>query len=371
MSKSNRYAASQKLHSTALHSHWNSGHLTPSLGCQHCVYLDTCGTLQVRPGVFDCMTYCCCVDASSCDNVCPRNPAHLVAREREVGGFQLNDVQAAPPVKVPPLPLVVPLIYHGSSRVRPLSVGVAALSLFSMFNKRDGTLRFATRRHLLDHFKLANDTKIILSGTHEDSLLEAWWRLRDREAIIRGLRKLGIVLVTTPNYSLFSDVPRPDNLFNMKRIAMVWSEFQREGIPCALHLNARTDRDFERWTDFLREHPEITHVAFEFGTGAGAGRRISWHVDHLVSVTRAVRRPLHLIVRGGVAELRLLSNTFAGVTYIDTSAFVKALRRQRLVPRLDQLSAECAPTPRGSPIDALLAENIATVRGFVECRATQ
>jgi hypothetical protein len=41
-------------------------------------------------------------------------------------------------------------------------------------------------------------------------------------------------------------VPRLDNLFNMKRIALVWSEIQREGMPCALHLNARTDRDFER-----------------------------------------------------------------------------------------------------------------------------
>jgi hypothetical protein len=152
--------------------------------------------------------------------------------------------------------------------------------------------RFGTRSALLQRFRLADDTLIILNGTDHDPPLERWWKLEHRAAVTRNLARLGIDLVTTPNYSLFDDVPRPDNFYNMKRIALIWSEMQREGLACALHLNARTDRDWERWTEFLNAHPEIGHVAFEFATGAGARSRIKWHVAQLCGLTGAVKHPL-------------------------------------------------------------------------------
>src|SRR5207249_4165551 len=51
--------------------------------------------------------------------------------------------------------------------------------------------------------------------------------------------------------SMFLDVPRWDNLHNMKRIALCWSELVSRGLPTSLHLNARTDRDWERWIEFI------------------------------------------------------------------------------------------------------------------------
>jgi hypothetical protein len=54
-------------------------------------------------------------------------------------------------------------------------------------------------------------------------------------------------MATTPNYSLFVDRPRWDDLHAMKRIAIVHGEFLEAGMPGALHVNGRTDRDFERW----------------------------------------------------------------------------------------------------------------------------
>jgi hypothetical protein len=84
---------------------------------------------------------------------------------------------------------------------------------------------------------------------------------------------LGIVLVTAPNYSLILNVPRQDNLHNMKRIALVWAEFMAGGVACALHVNGRTPYDYMRWRDFVAERPEVRHIAFEFGTGAGSSAR--------------------------------------------------------------------------------------------------
>lgn len=371
MSRFSRTAPVEKFQFPSLNRHWHGHQLTKSLGCQGCVFHAVCGGLQVEAAVFDCMTYCRCEKQSTCDNVCPRNASHHVARTREVKGLEFGNVQSAPAFAAPPLPLMTPMIFHSYSRSRPIGMRAVALSLYEMFSKADGSLRFATRRDLLDHYKLADDATIILSGTHEDFLIERWWNLANREAVTRGLIDLGVALVTTPNYSLFGDVPRLDNLFNMKRIALVWSEIQREGMPCALHLNARTDRDFERWSEFLRDHPEISHVAFEFGTGAGSKNRIGWHVEHLAALARHVGRPLHLIVRGGIKELRVLTGAFAGVTFIDTSVFMKTQHRQRLVANGHRLTSESSPTPKDAPIDDLLDDNIATSKAFVEAIAVQ
>jgi hypothetical protein len=371
MSRSNRHAPIEKFHFPAAAKHWHGADLTRSLGCQKCFFHGVCGGLQVEASVFDCMTYCRCTDKSTCDNVCPRNAEHQVARMHEVRGIELSNVPASVPVASPDLPLLVPMIYHGYSRSRPLQAKTIALSLYQMFDKMRGSVRFQNRRALLEHFQIADDTTIILSGTQEDFLIERWWNLANREEVTRHLIHLGISMITTPNYSLFGDVPRLDNLFNMKRIALVWSEIQREGMPCAIHLNARTDRDFQRWTEFLRDHTEITHVAFEFGTGAGSPNRIDWHMIHLGNLARQVARPLHLIVRGGTGELRTLRNTFAGITLIDTSAFLKAHRRQRLLLTGNGLKSAPAPTEKGMPLDDLLDANIAASLASVERTTTQ
>src|SRR5258706_12378365 len=151
----------------------------------------------------------------------------------------------------------------------------------------------------------------------------------------------------------------------MKRIALIWSEIQREGVPCALHVNARTERDWERWVEFLNAHREINHLAFEFGTGAGAKLRMPWYLAQLDNLAHQVRRPLHLIVRGGLNEWARLWAAFAGVTLIDTAAFIKTQKRQRAFVRDGQLGWQKSPTPQGEPIDELLDANIGTLVAYI------
>ena len=181
---------------------WDDGQtLTKCLGCQQCVWSDSCGGLRVEAAVFDCMTYCRCSDPATGDNVCPRNSEHQVARLHEVGGVKLSGVAPAPSFAAPAFPPMVPMIYHSAARSRAPRSGCVALSLYEMFDKKDGSLRFTSRRALLDHFKLAESTAIILSGTDHDPSIERWWKLERREAVTRGLASLGVTLVTAPNYS--------------------------------------------------------------------------------------------------------------------------------------------------------------------------
>ena len=61
----------------------------------------------------------------------------------------------------------------------------------------------------------------------KDGPIERWWERRERAVILTALKVLGIALVTTPNYSVLTDVPRTDNLHAMKRILLAWTEMQR------------------------------------------------------------------------------------------------------------------------------------------------
>jgi Domain of unknown function (DUF4417) len=366
MSISNRKPSSTPREPNDSNTLWHaSGQHSLCLGCQECFYRPACGGLEVPAALYDCNDFCRCEDPSACDNVCPNEPSRFAARLLEVRGFGLDNVPPAARARIPALPSAVPMIYHGSRRETLLRADAVALPLARLVNYAQGTIRFPNREALHQAFKLRDGCRIIASGTDRDRDLEKWWRLEDRKTLIRSLIELGVSLITTPNYSLFDDVPRTDNLYNIKRIALTWSEIQGEALPCALHVNARTNHDWEHWLEFLKNHSEIEIVAFEFGTGAGYEQRIQWHVNQLKNLASQVGRPLHLILRGGVHVVPHLASAFSDLTLIDTRPFMKALRRQRGGIVDGRLRWKKAPTAPGAPLDQLLEDNISAVAATV------
>jgi hypothetical protein len=279
---------------------------------------------------------------------------------REVGGFSLENVPRAAAIAAPELPNVVPVVFHGNKRASTFAgPGFVCLPMYKLIEARSGVVRFTSPQHLRDTFGLEMSTKVILTGTSTDPPLERWWSFgTGRTEAIRALKKLGISFVTTPNYSLFTDQPRWDDLHSMKRIALVHHEFLYAGLPAALHVNARTERDWERWGEFVAGRPEITHLAFEFGTGAGWPGRIEWHVQQLTRLKVAAGRPLHLVVRGRFTILPRLFAAFEKVTCLETSVFVKTMRRKSAHLRADgAVRWKHAPTEQNDPLDTLLNHN--------------
>jgi hypothetical protein len=339
---------------------WNdSGLLTPSLGCASCKDKRTCGGLSVSAAVYDCLSFCC-QNAADCDTVCRNKPDEFAARVREVGGFGLENVPRAAALLTPDLPPGVPVIFHGNKRSAKFSgPGTVCLPLYRLVEARSGRVRYTDAQQLTDAFGLKPGTQVILTGTSTDPALERWWLFgSDRVEAIRALKKLNIALITTPNYSLFTDQPRWDDLHSMKRIALVHQEFLNEGMPAALHVNARTERDWERWREFIVGRPEITDLAFEFATGAGWAGRLDWHAEQLSHLAAAVPHPLHLVVRGGISILPRLIAAFHRVTCLETSTFVKTMRRKAATVKADgAVRWKHAPTERSEQLDALLHDN--------------
>lgn len=340
----------------SMQSHWSTPDATMSLGCQTCPWRAECGGQTIRAGGFDCLEYCC-NDPQNCRSVCPNAPT-FADRVREVDGFAL-ETPVATRLQSPVQSGYVPMVFHNSARRGNLATRSAAMPLYRFFDQH-GDCRYGFREDVSDGFKVDRSAELFLSGVAQDKEVEKWWRLQatGRIKAIGNLRRLGIAMVTTPNFSLIVDRPRWDDLHSMARIAEVYHEFVSEGQPAALHINGRTQRDFERWAEYLATHSEVTHLAYEFTTGTGHKTRMRQHTDWLICVAQSVERRLGLILRGGVQVLGELARHY-DVMFIDTSAFEKA--HHRFVAIVDDEGHRRwakRNTVVGDPIDNLLAENV-------------
>jgi hypothetical protein len=338
-----------------------------SLGCSDCLERDRCGGVHTDAGILDCQDLCTCADKSKCDMVCRFNPRLFVARMREVGGLGFDNAPRTRANGVPNLPLVVPFIDHRYSRSTILDEPVAAISLYELVNMATGKVLVASRAELAARFLIPEGAQIVVSGVDKDGPIERWWELKTRPAILAEFNSLGVSLVTTPNYSVLTDVPRTDNLHAMKRILLAWTEMAAAGLPSALHVNGRTEHDYVRWGDLIAARPEIEVLAFEFATGCGRGERIDWHIAQLCTLAHRVGRPLAIVVRGGGRKLDLLRQHFVQVSLIETDAFSRTIRRRKAYfTEAGRLKWAKVTTPIGAPIDELLTHNVGLVRAAFE-----
>jgi len=318
--------------------------------------------------MFDCNEFCC-GKFDSCTLTCKLRPVKtFVDQVREIGGFEFDNVCLSKSLPVALPTGVHPFIFHGYSRLEPINIELAGLSLFDLVNYSDLRLKYRTADELRSAYQLHSDTRIIISGIGKDEEIERWWRLGEKRlTIIDALKNLRIDLVTAPNYSIVLDVPRFNDLHSLKRILVTSAEFINAGLPCALHTHGRTDHDFMRWGEYLRNNTEISVLAYEFTTGSARVDRVDYHVEQLDTVRRIADRPLSIVVRGSVKCLPGLQNIFESVTYLESNSFMKTTKRQEAyISNQKKLKWKSSHTANGEKLDGLLRDNVVVVKKFVE-----
>jgi hypothetical protein len=336
-----------------------------SLGCSDCDEKQVCGGLQVSSSFLDCMDLCRCTETSRCSYVCPAHPERFVSRVWEIGGFDLASIPRTQRAPLPQLPLVIPLIYHGSHRQYPLKSPVVAIKLHDLVDYPSGQLKFESKTDIAACFKFASDADLIITGIDKDELIEPYWSVAHKSKIVDQLWHISPALITVPNFSMFLNVPRWDNLHSMKRIALCWHELTSRGLPTSLHLNARTDRDWERWTDFISERDEVTSVTVEFATGLARKERGRWHVEKLLELAAQVPRALQLVLRGGVKHWGELAGSFGAISLLDSTSFMKTMHRRRLQWEPEQSARwKAVTTAVQEPLDDLLQHNVSMMAGM-------
>lgn len=329
-----------------------------SLGCRACPDFGTCGGLHLKGGGLDCSEFCC-GEPDACDGDVCRSNAQFAKRHMEVGGFRFDNIRRTAPLPLVDLPAIVPVIFHGNKRTTPFEAEAVTLKLYSLFDRRTGQPRYRTRGALCDAFRISPAAKIVITGIEKDRQVEGWWELSvARRTVVENLRELGIDLVTTPNFTLHLNRPRQGDLYSMKRIALAHQEFLAAGVQAALHVNGRTDHDFERWTKFLQEREEIKYVSYEFTTGTSRAERRRQHTRWLTELAINVKQPLHLVVAGGLNSWPDLASAFASVIVLETSTFMRTIYRMGAVA-VGNAGVEwmSAPTLEGEPLNELLQRN--------------
>lgn len=332
------------------------------LGCANCADRALCGELHLQntgAPILSCMEHCTCADPGKCDVVCPTNAPDFVRRFHEVDGWDLKTIPRAREVPMPSLPDWIPLIHGNLSGPRSLDEPTVALPLTYALIGAGKTVRGRTAAELRRAYGARPSQGWVLSGTEGDPSVERIWSLPDLSRVARQLRHAGAVMATTPNFSLMVDTPRHDNFHAMKRIAWAWFRMTQGGLCTALHLNARTDHDFDRWTHFVRSRPEINAVAFEFLTGSATNASAQLYAERLRHFAKGIGRPISLIMRGRADLKAQLAEAFQQVVLLDASPYMRATKRRKaFVGASGTLSHAFTPTVVASQARALLLHNI-------------
>jgi hypothetical protein len=336
----------------------------PSFGCNSCYLLSVCGGLRVKGAAFDCQRFCC--HKPDCQIVCFNSPANYAERLKEVDGFNLNTIPKCEPVAFEPIRGFVPLIHHAYSRNEQFFSEIIAISLYELLDA-NGASKYHSREDITRNFRISPKAKLVISGIQKDYLLERVWRSSHRNSIVALLKSIGVAMFTAPNFSVYNNVPRPENLYNIKRIGLFSQEFLAAGVPTALHINACTDADYNRYSEFLSARTEFQAISFDFITGPGYPSRTWWHTRKLIELRNALKRQIQLVLRGGTRALNALSGAYSDIVIIDSKPLHTALHRHRMIFGNDgHIKIVENHLPRGTPVDGLLSQNVAAARSQVD-----
>lgn len=300
------------------------------IGCGNCLDHKQCGGLHLPNGtaMLTCMDLCRCPDQNECDLVCPKAPSRFTRRVHEVSGFSLDNIPHRGPLNLPKLPNVAPILEGRMSQRRPVEIDYAAIPLSRAVTGKGMAQRAKTAQELKLNHGVAPRKGWLLTGIEDDRYVERSWRLPKPKETFKALAQAGVIFATSPNYSLYADVPRHDNLHAVKRIAWTWYQMNEAGLPTALHVNARTDHDFDVWAQFVAARPEVTSIAFEFLTGAKPREDATRYIDRLTRLRQLVGRNLLLVVRGAAEYAKELEETYEQVLWLDAGPYFKAVHRQ-------------------------------------------
>lgn len=339
---------------------------TQSLGCLNCLDKDACGGNQSSPGIFNCQVFCQCEDPARCPNVCPKNESY-VHRLQEVRGFSLITIPRSKMIDYTKMSLVCPVIYHKYSRKENFAAAAVAIPLKSLFNQSSGEIKFQNKKAVAEYFRFDENSKLIFVGADEDEYIENYWSYRNIAGLPEKLAKLQPDLITSPNYSLPLNVVRQDNLYNMKRIAIAWHELVSQGIPTSLHVNGRTNFDWENWTNFIRDRDEIKCISFEFATGGAIYEQGEYYAKNLIKLARTVNRDLRLVIRGGQKYIGPLYEAFSELIFLDTTTFMKTVNRRALNWQPGKVLTDYKiETKRKEPLDFLMRRNFKAMTEMVK-----
>ena len=344
--------------------------------CESCICISRCGG-DSNAGLFGrgCHTTGVVTEPYSDDDMHPANPGRFASLWDDVKGLDNWEFDSFKTPEIATLPRYITKLENASRRVTYFDQDWVALPLFKILRRIDGVYqpRFQNEGELRSSFKIAPHTKIIAVGVGVDVWLERFWRDHLNGVALPKLSSLGLAAVTAPNFSLFSDTTRFQHLRNHKRMLLACEALSKSGISVIPHLNAHNQKDWDFWTSFLKDHPEITFVCKEFQTGLKSLEKGKQAIENLAIMEQAVGRPIHPILVGGGKLFCFAQANFPDrFTILDSRPFMLAMSRKVLCYSKRGIAIEKpVSTLPGQGIDHLLHETYSNYLVMLEAGAVR
>jgi hypothetical protein len=145
--------------------------------------------------------------------------------------------------------------------------------------------------------------------------------------------------------------------------------FSNCGIGVILHIHALTRSDWKFWELVLSRHSNVKFVTHEFQTGGQKWNDGVAFLERVAAMQDSLNRPLHMVAIGGGQFAPVLARLFAQFTIVDSTPFMKTLKRQRLIPRAVRRPAwRRQRTDPGEFLDDLLFHNVVMYRRWMQTR---
>jgi len=137
----------------------------------------------------------------------------------------------------------------------------------------------------------------VLACYGEDPLVEAFWTLRHRDALIEQIAAHDWDLVLAPNFSVYGNWPRIEHLLSMRRSLMMAAELNAAGLVAVPNVYWFRLEDLRRWADWAAD-AEPPAIAVNAQTVREAANWQSWLLPGLCWLAENLPPGLPVILTG-------------------------------------------------------------------------
>lgn len=202
------------------------------------------------------------------------------------------------------LPIHLPVLVQAYPE--PLRLPWVVLHGGRVFGITGRTITPKHRSGLRDTYRLSPSTRLALELYVEDRVLDGLWAERSR--LIPELGELGLDLILSPNFSVWRDASRFEQLVQQRRSFAFYHELREAGLPAIPDVGwSRFEPDGRLWAEWINGQPDLHAVSIFCG-----GRKIHAEqrahretVEDIALFHGAVRREVAFVIGGVHSPARL------------------------------------------------------------------
>ena len=230
----------------------------------------------------------------------------------------------------------------------PVDLPWIALHAGRVFGLTGASVTPKHRRPLREVYRLAPETRLALQFYVEDRVLEGVWA--HRRHLIPRLREMGFDLILAPNFSVWRDHSRFEQLVQQRRSFAFYHELREAGLPAIPDVGwSLFVPDGRLWAEWINDQRNLAAISiFCGGRKIHAERRAFREtVEDLALFHQAVRANVAFVLGGVHApeRLRALRQVMPGrrLSICNGMAYALAQRRKLLDPgfRAARSAREC------------------------------